>query len=168
LITVFLAFLQLADTCNSISRIYKVHSSLWLALILLILLCLHRSSGIGFQRRTFPFFWVPELSLCFTHSNYLLTLTQLLLSQEEFRLSSLVEVKLRPTISGPVRHRVRQPSGTREQCFFLLEIFFRHLRVCYFVASSLTRGRVRILLLLLVLANAVPRDSSPYFIVPIF
>jgi hypothetical protein len=26
--------------------------------------------------------------------------------------------------------------------FFLLEIFFRQLRVCYFVAPSLTRGRV--------------------------
>jgi hypothetical protein len=27
-------------------------------------------------------------------------------------------------------------------CFSLLEIFFRQLRVCYFVAPSLTRGRV--------------------------
>jgi hypothetical protein len=33
-------------------------------------------------------------------------------------------------------------SGTRDQFFFLLEIFFRQLRVCYFVAPSLTRGRV--------------------------
>jgi hypothetical protein len=33
---------------------------------------------------------------------------------------------------------------------FLLEIFFRQLRVCYFVAPSLTRGRVCNLLLLLV------------------
>jgi hypothetical protein len=41
------------------------------------------------------------------------------------------------------------------------------LRVCYFVAPSLTRGRVSNLLLLLVLASAVPRDSRPYFIVPI-
>jgi hypothetical protein len=37
----------------------------------------------------------------------------------------------------------------------LLEIFFRQLRVCYFVAPSLTRGRVCNLLLLLVLASAV-------------
>jgi hypothetical protein len=30
--------------------------------------------------------------------------------------------------------------------FLLLEIPFRHLRVCYFVAPSLTRGQVRNLL----------------------
>jgi hypothetical protein len=51
-----------------------------------------------------------------------------------------VEVKLRPTVSLGVRH----PSGTRNQFFFLLEIFFRQLRVCYFVAPSLTRGRILI------------------------
>jgi hypothetical protein len=45
--------------------------------------------------------------------------------------------------------------------------FFRQLRVCYFVAPSLTRGRACNLLLLLVLASAVPRDSRPYFIVQI-
>jgi hypothetical protein len=76
-----------------------------------------------------------------------------------------VEVKLRPTISRPVTLGVRHPSGTHDQFFFLLGIFFGQLRVCYFVAPSLTRGRVCTLLLLLVLANAVPRDSRPYFIV---
>jgi hypothetical protein len=45
--------------------------------------------------------------------------------------------------------------GPATNFFFLLEIFFRQLRVCYFVAPSLTRGRVCILLLLLVLASAV-------------
>jgi hypothetical protein len=69
-----------------------------------------------------------------------------------------VEVKLRPTVSRPVRLGVRHPSGTRDKFFFLLEIFFRQLRVCYFVAPSLTRGRVCNLLLLLVLASTVPRD----------
>jgi hypothetical protein len=39
---------------------------------------------------------------------------------------------------------VRRPSGACDQFFFLLEIFFRQLRVCYFVAPSLTRGRVRV------------------------
>jgi hypothetical protein len=53
-----------------------------------------------------------------------------------------VEVNLRPTVSRPVCLGVRHPSGTRDQFFFLLEIPFRHLHVCYFVASSLTRGRV--------------------------
>jgi hypothetical protein len=32
--------------------------------------------------------------------------------------------------------------GTSDQFFFLLEISFKQLRVCYFVAFSLTRGRV--------------------------
>jgi hypothetical protein len=33
-------------------------------------------------------------------------------------------------------------SGTRDQFFFLFEIVFRQLQVCYFVTPSLTRGRV--------------------------
>jgi hypothetical protein len=78
-----------------------------------------------------------------------------------------VDVKLRPTVSWPVRLGVRHPSGTRDQFVFLLGISFRQLQVCYFVAPSLTRGWVCNLLLLLVLASAVPRDSRPYFIVPI-
>jgi hypothetical protein len=53
-----------------------------------------------------------------------------------------VEVNLRPTASRSVCSGVKHPSGTRDQFFFLLEISFRQLRVCYFVASSLTRGRV--------------------------
>jgi hypothetical protein len=32
------------------------------------------------------------------------------------------------------------PSGTCDQFFFLLEIPFRQLRVCYFVVPTLTRG----------------------------
>jgi hypothetical protein len=34
-----------------------------------------------------------------------------------------VEVNLRPTVSRPVCLGVRHPSGTRDQFFFLLEIF---------------------------------------------
>jgi hypothetical protein len=60
-----------------------------------------------------------------------------------------VEVKLRPTVSQPVSLGIRHPSGTSDQFFFLLEIFFRQLRVCYFVAPSLMTGRVCNLLLLL-------------------
>jgi hypothetical protein len=37
---------------------------------------------------------------------------------------------------------VRRPSGTRDQFFSLLEISFRQLLLCYFVAPSLTRRRV--------------------------
>jgi hypothetical protein len=53
-----------------------------------------------------------------------------------------VEVNLRPAVSRPVCLGVRSPSGTCDRFFFLLEISFRQLRVCYFVAPSLTRGRV--------------------------
>jgi hypothetical protein len=66
-----------------------------------------------------------------------------------------VEVSLRPTVSRPVSLGVRPPSGTRDQFFFLLEIFFKQVRVCYFVAPSLTTGLVCNLKLLLVLASAV-------------
>jgi hypothetical protein len=71
-----------------------------------------------------------------------------------------VEVKLRLTVSRPVRFGVRHPSGTRDELFFPLAIFFRQLRVCYFVAPSLTRGWVCNLLLLLVLASAVSLGSE--------
>jgi hypothetical protein len=53
-----------------------------------------------------------------------------------------VEVNLRPTVSRPVCLGFRRLSGTRNQFFFLLEISFRQLQLCYFVAPSLTRGRV--------------------------
>jgi hypothetical protein len=68
------------------------------------------------------------------------------------RVKGQVKVTLRPTVSRPVRLGVRRPSETRDQFFFLLEIFFRQLRVCYFVSPSLTGGRFCNLLLLLVLA----------------
>jgi hypothetical protein len=44
-----------------------------------------------------------------------------------------VKVTLRPTNSLTVVLGVRRPSGTRDQFFFLLEIFFYTVAVCYFV-----------------------------------
>jgi hypothetical protein len=64
------------------------------------------------------------------------------------------EVNLRPTVSWPVCLGVRRPSGTCDQFVFLLEISFRQLRVCYFVAPSLMRQ------LLLGLAKAVTLRSK--------
>jgi hypothetical protein len=76
-------------------------------------------------------------------------------------INSRVKVKVtsRLTISRPVRLGVKRPSGTRDQFFYLLEIFFQTVTVCYVVAPSLTRGRVCNLLLLLVLASAVMLGS---------
>jgi hypothetical protein len=73
-----------------------------------------------------------------------------------------VEVNLRPTVSRTVCPGVRRPSGTHDQFFFCLEISFRQLRLCYFVAPSLTRGRVCNLLvqLLLGLTRAVTLGSK--------
>jgi hypothetical protein len=70
-----------------------------------------------------------------------------------------VELRIRPTVSRPVRLGVRHPSGTCDQFFPLNEIFFRQLRV-YFVASCLMIGRVCNLLLLLAHASAVPLESE--------
>jgi hypothetical protein len=53
-----------------------------------------------------------------------------------------IEVNLRPIVSRQVCLGVRHPYGTSDQFFFLLEIFFKQLQFCYFVAPSLTRGRV--------------------------
>jgi hypothetical protein len=58
------------------------------------------------------------------------------------KINITVKVILQPKVSRPVSLAVRHPSGARDQFFFLLEIFFTQLRVCYFVAPSLTSGRV--------------------------
>jgi hypothetical protein len=79
---------------------------------------------------------------------------------------------LRPTVSRPVCPGVRRPSGTCDQFFFLHEISFRQLRVCNFVASSLTRGRVYKLLYNCFwdlpeqsLLGEITQKSRPYFTV---
>jgi hypothetical protein len=50
---------------------------------------------------------------------------------------------------------VRCPSGTHDQFFFFLEMSFRQLRLCCFVAPSLARGRVCNLLVQLLLGLAI-------------
>jgi hypothetical protein len=84
------------------------------------------------------------------------------LSQEDSLIE--VEVTWRSTISRPVSLGARRPSGTRNQFYFLLEIFFRQLRFWKFVAPSLTRRRVCNLLVqfLLGLARAVTLGSKSH------
>jgi hypothetical protein len=50
-----------------------------------------------------------------------------------------VKIILWPIVSHPVCLDVRHPSGTCDQFFFLLEIFFRQLWICYFVLCPLWR-----------------------------
>jgi hypothetical protein len=69
------------------------------------------------------------------------------------------KVILRRTVIQPVCPGVRSQTGPMTN-FIVLEIFLRKLRCCYFVAPSLTRGRVCNLLLLLSLASAVPLGSK--------
>jgi hypothetical protein len=83
-----------------------------------------------------------------------------------------VEVNLRLTVNRPVCPDVSSSSGTRDQFFFLLEIPFSQLRLCYVVAPSLTRGRV---VIYCTIASGhcqsshswveVPQNSRPYFTV---
>jgi hypothetical protein len=71
----FLEHLQIV-TAGNYGAIANSHSAVHYSthLSLLTLLCLHQSlSGNGFQWRTFPLLWVPEISPCLSY--HLLTAT---------------------------------------------------------------------------------------------
>jgi hypothetical protein len=84
LVTGFIEFLWLETTChNESSSMHTVLNSLKHTLSFLNLLHIYQSSYNGFQRQTFPFLWVPELSPRLNHNNSWLIPLQLQLSQED-------------------------------------------------------------------------------------
>jgi hypothetical protein len=129
----------------------------------------HQSSGESFQRRTFSFLWVPELSSCLSHNNFILNShtsttfwrrpTADLISLRHSRrlcLYNFPSPKSKSclyyvTVSRPVCHGVSH-SYVAHDHNVVTDI---QLMFCWYGASSLTRGWVSSLQLLLSFASAV-------------
>jgi hypothetical protein len=103
------------------------------------------------------------LATCFTLVSWFLYSSTLKMeatcsSKRQLIFLSLI---LRPTVSRLVCLGIKHSSGAYDQIF----ITVRHLRVCWCGASSLTRGRVCPLQLLLALASAVILRFETYLFV---
>jgi hypothetical protein len=112
--------------------------------------------GSGFQRRTLPFLWVPELSLASATSNSRLTVSLRTLSRP---LESESESELHNEWRFTANQFVLPPSRLR---ITTTDYFFQLTRCgnSPYVTSSLTRRWVCRLQLLLVLASAVILGSE--------
>jgi hypothetical protein len=112
----FAGHLKLVTTSNNNSSwIYKIYNSLWHALSLLSQLCLHLSSGKGFQWQMFHFLWAIELILCLSHGNSHLTKFQKLISH--YWISKRHSRRLSLHKSNFSNLKVKsQENGTEKSC----------------------------------------------------
>jgi hypothetical protein len=131
--------------CFLNSRILQITT----AHTLLSRLSLHSSSGNGFQQRTFPILWVPDLS---TASVTSLSQQQLLYRSSPVNHSCQSQSSITTdgqSASVLVTHH--RPATNVSPSFFN---YFRQLRICWCGAPSLTRSQVCSFQFLLDIANA--------------
>jgi hypothetical protein len=108
----------------------------------------------GFQRRTFTFFWTPELSTASAAFHF----SQLQLSIDSTPSQSYITTDGQSVSLSWCQAPIWGPRPI--SLFLSLKIMFSQLRVRHFGTFSLTSGRACSLQLLLYLASAVTLESE--------